>query len=64
MPAAPAAHAQRNTTFTIGELAREFDLTTRAIRCYSVSSWSISLAGPNSPPQKRTFASGCSTWAR
>ena len=32
----PAGHAtaSRSTTFTIGELAREFDLTTRAIRFY------------------------------
>ena len=29
-----AAVAQMSTTLTIGELAREFDLTTRAIRFY------------------------------
>src|SRR3982750_3710987 len=39
MPAAPAAAAKAPAappapTFTIGELAREFDLTTRAIRFY------------------------------
>jgi DNA-binding transcriptional MerR regulator len=33
MPAASAT-APRAATFTIGELAREFDLTTRAIRFY------------------------------
>jgi DNA-binding transcriptional MerR regulator len=32
MPAATAAHA--SPSFTIGELAKEFDLTTRAIRFY------------------------------
>jgi DNA-binding transcriptional MerR regulator len=30
----PVAVAQASQTFTIGELAREFDLTTRAIRFY------------------------------
>jgi DNA-binding transcriptional MerR regulator len=33
-PAGDARAAERATTFTIGELAREFDLTTRAIRFY------------------------------
>jgi len=35
MPAAAVAHTSTTSaTFTIGELAREFDLTTRAIRFY------------------------------
>ncbi len=34
MPAAAPAPTARVTTFTIGDLAREFDLTTRAIRFY------------------------------
>ena len=36
MPSSAAAHSASNSspTFTIGELAREFDLTTRAIRFY------------------------------
>jgi DNA-binding transcriptional MerR regulator len=35
MPAAAVAHTSATSaTFTIGELAREFDLTTRAIRFY------------------------------
>lgn len=36
MPAAAVAHASPSAapTFTIGQLAREFDLTTRAIRFY------------------------------
>ena len=34
MPAAAHAPPLRASTFTIGELAREFDLTTRAIRFY------------------------------
>jgi DNA-binding transcriptional MerR regulator len=34
MPAAAAAHPSPAGTFTIGELAAEFDLTTRAIRFY------------------------------
>jgi DNA-binding transcriptional MerR regulator len=34
MPASPVSRASAAQTFTIGELAREFDLTTRAIRFY------------------------------
>ncbi len=34
MPAAAVAEVSPAPTFTIGELAREFDLTTRAIRFY------------------------------
>src|SRR6478735_10417175 len=35
MPAAAVAHTSTTpATFTIGEMAREFDLTTRAIRFY------------------------------
>lgn len=34
MPAAAVADASTTPTFSIGELAREFDLTTRAIRFY------------------------------
>ena len=34
MSLAPTAGPATNPTFTIGELAREFDLTTRAIRFY------------------------------
>lgn len=55
MPAAASTHAApagaRSATFSIGELAREFDLTTRAIRFYE----DCGLLGPQRSGRHRVY---------
>ena len=49
-----AAAAPAATTFTIGELAREFDLTTRAIRFYEEAG----LLSPHREGRSRVYSQG------